>query len=474
VRIVLDSTSHDEADRIADEISHGVVAGRSPRHYCILFRTNALSRSLELALRTAGVPYQLVRGLEFFKRREIRDVVAWLRLLKNPRDDEAFVRVVNVPPRGIGRQSLELLTAWAEDHRLSRLDAAARAAGIPGLTKRAAKALGEFGRLHASLAALAAADTSVAALLEAVLERTGYRQWLADDGIDEEGEDRLANVEELLTAAQQLDASFPDRPPEDGGADTDPLGAFLETTALVADTDVWDPTSERVALMTFHAAKGLEFPVVYLVAMEDGILPHERSLDHPEQLEEERRLVFVGITRGMQEVHASCARIRDYRGTRRISAPSIFLTEMTGSETELTGTEAPLSGAIAIDDFASPGPSRSRGSDFDDASQLVAGPADEDISQDVAVPEAPPARRERAPRTLAFQTAADLAERLGGGPKPRHTFTAGQRVRHADYGEGVLSGISGTGPRSVGTVIFDGPAGTRTFILGHGALEPVA
>ena len=473
VRIVLDSTSHDEADRIADEISHGVVAGRSPRHYCILFRTNALSRSLEVALRSRGVPYQLVRGLEFFKRREIRDVVAWLRLLKNPRDDEAFVRVVNVPPRGIGRQSLELLTAWAEDHRLSRLDAAARAAGIPGLTKRAAKALGEFGRLHASLAALAAADTSVAALLEAVLERTGYRQWLADDGIDEEGEDRLANVEELLTAAQQLDASFPDRLPEDGGADTDPLGAFLETTALVADTDVWDPTSERVALMTFHAAKGLEFPVVYLVAMEDGILPHERSLDHPEQLEEERRLVFVGITRGMQEVHASCARIRDYRGTRRISAPSIFLTEMTGSETELTGTEAPLSTAGAIDDFTSPGPSRSRGSDFDDASQLVAGPADEDISQDVAVPEAPPARRERAPRTLAFQTAADLAERLGGGPKPRHTFTAGQRVRHADYGEGVLSGISGTGPRSVGTVIFDGPAGTRTFILGHGALEPV-
>jgi DNA helicase-2/ATP-dependent DNA helicase PcrA len=477
VRIVLDSTSHDEADRIADEIAHGVAAGRSPRHYCILFRTNALSRSLEVALRSRGVPYQLVRGLEFFKRREIRDVVAWLRLLRNPRDDEAFVRVVNVPPRGIGRQSLELLTAWAEDHRQSRLDAAARAAGIPGLTKRAAKALGEFSRLHAGLAAAAAADTSVAALLEAVLDRTGYRQWLADDGIDEEGEDRLANVEELLTAAQQLDASFPDRLPEEGGADTDPLGAFLETTALVADTDVWDPTSERVALMTFHAAKGLEFPVVYLVAMEDGILPHERSLDHPEQLEEERRLVFVGITRGMQEVHASCARIRDYRGTRRISAPSLFLTEMTGSETVLTGTEAPLSGAIAIDDFVASEPSRSRRSDVDDASQLVAGPADEDISQDPSHdgpgPRAAQPRRERPARTLAFQTAAELAERLGGGPKPRHTFTAGQRVRHADYGEGVLSGISGTGPRSVGTVIFDGPAGTRTFILGHGALEPV-
>ncbi|MEI6239295.1 MAG: UvrD-helicase domain-containing protein [Planctomycetia bacterium] len=473
VRLVLDSTSHDEADRIADEIADGVGAGRSPRDYCILFRTNALSRSLEVALRSRGVPYQLVRGLEFFKRREIRDVVAWLRLLRNPRDDEAFLRVVNVPPRGIGRQSLDLLTAWAEDHRLSRLEAAGRAAAIPGLSKRAAKALGEFGRLHAGLAAAATADTSVAALLEAVLLRTGYRQWLADDGIDEEGEDRLANVEELLTAAQQLDASFQDRPPEDGEPDIDPLGAFLETTALVADTDVWDPTSERVALMTFHAAKGLEFPIVYLVAMEDGILPHERSLDHPEQIEEERRLVFVGITRGMQEVHASCARIRDYRGTRRISAPSVFLTEMTGSETVLTGAEAPISGAISADTFADAGPRRPSRHDVDEASQLVAGPADEDISQDIAASDTPRARREHQPRMRAFQTAADLAERLGGLPKPRHAYAAGQRVRHADYGEGVLSGISGAGPRSVGTVIFDGPAGTRKFILGHGALEPV-
>ena len=474
VRIVLDSTSHDEADRVADEISDGVATGRSPREYCILFRTNALSRSLEVALRSRGVPYQLVRGLEFFKRREIRDVVAWLRLLRNPRDDEAFVRVVNVPPRGIGRQSLELLTAWADDHRLSRLDAAARAASIPGLTKRAAKGLGEFARLHASLAAIAAADASVAALLEAVLEKTGYRLWLADDGIDEEGEDRLANVEELLTAAQQLDASFQDRQPGDEPTDTDPLGAFLETTALVADTDVWDPSSERVALMTFHAAKGLEFPIVYLVAMEDGILPHERSLDHPEQLEEERRLVFVGITRGMQEVHASCARIRDYRGTRRISAPSVFLTEMTGSETVLTGTEAPLSGTIAIDDFADAAPRRRADDDLDDASQLVIGPADEDISQDVPAPKTRPGGKKLPARDRAFQTAAQLAEQLGGLPKAKHTYAAGQRVRHAEYGEGLLTGISGTGPRSVGTVIFDGPAGTRKFILGHGAIEPVA
>jgi len=472
VRLVLDATSRDEADRIADEIAAGVAAGRSPREYCVLFRTNALSRSLEVALRGRGVPYQLVRGLEFFKRREIRDVVAWLRLLRNPRDDEAFSRVVNVPPRGIGRQSLDLLAAWAEDHRVSRLEAASRAATITGLTKRAAKALGEFGRLHHALAAVAAADASVAALLTAVVDRTGYRAWLADDGIDEEGEDRVANVEELLTAAQQFDQEFAGRTSQDQEPTTDALGTFLETTALVADTDVWDPASERVALMTLHAAKGLEFPIVYLIAMEDGILPHERSLDHPDQLEEERRLVFVGITRGMQEVHASCARIRDYRGTRRISAPSVFLTEMTGSETELTGAEAPLSGGLGGFDFDD-APARRSWDTMDDASQLVAGPADEDISQDIPIAPQPAPKRPRTARDRAFQTAAELADRLGGLPLAKHAYTAGQRVRHVEYGEGVLSGISGTGPRSVGTVIFDGPAGTRKFILGHGALEPV-
>ena len=473
VRIVLDATSHAEADRIADEIAAGVAAGRSPRDFCVLFRTNALSRSLEVALRGRGVPYQLVRGLEFFKRREIRDVVAWLRLLRNPRDDEAFLRVVNVPPRGLGRQSLDLLAAWAEDHRLGRLEAAARAGSIPGLAKRAIKGYAEFVRLHAGLAAVAAGEPGVARLLAAVLDHTGYRQWLADEGGDEEGEDRLANVEELLTAAQQLDDSLVGRETDPDGEPVDPLGAFLETTALVSDTDVWDPASERVALMTFHAAKGLEFPVVYLVAMEDGILPHERSLDHPDQLEEERRLVFVGITRGMQEVHASCARIRDYRGTRRIAAPSLFLAEMSGSETLLTGAEAPPGGG-PIDELLEPRPWRSSSDTVDDASQLAGGPAEEDVSQDVPARIEPSSRRpSTTPRARAFETAADLAERLAGVAQPRRAYAAGQRVRHAEYGEGVLSGISGTGPRSVGTVIFDGPAGTRKFILGHGALEPV-
>jgi len=482
VRIVLDADGRDEADRIADEIADAVTgSGRSPRDFAILFRTNALSRSLEVALRSRGVPYQLLRGVEFFKRREIRDIIAWLRLLRNPRDDEALLRVVNVPARGIGRQSLDLLSAWATDHAVQLLAACRRAKSVTGLSARAAASIGRFAALHAALAAVAASEPTVAGILEAVLEQTGYRAMLADDE-DEEGDDRLANVEELITAARQFDAAFTaDSQP--GGIDESPLGAFLDTTALVADTDVWDPSADRVSLMTFHAAKGLEFPVVYLVAMEDGILPHQRSLDQPDQLEEERRLVFVGITRGMEQVHASCARMRDYRGARRIGCPSLFLAEMTGPGAEVTGSEAPLAGVH--------GGRRSCG---DDESQLPPDEWEEEKGWTTPRPGPRPARtrddglildteddafpppglgagsRATRPKPPRLETAAEMAMRTSGREAPV-PMVAGQRVRHAEYGEGTVAGVSGSGLRSVVTVIFDGTAGTRRFILSHGALE---
>ena len=484
VRIVLDASGHEEAERIADEIAMSITtSARSPRDFAILFRTNALSRSLEVALRSRGVPYQLLRGVEFFKRREIRDVVAWLRLLRNPRDDEALLRVVNVPARGIGRQSLDLLSAWAADHPMPLLTACGRAKSVPGLSARAATSIGRFAALQASLARVAASEPSVAALLEAVLEQTGYRAMLADDE-DEEGDDRLANVEELITAARQADAAYASDP-QGREEDESPLGSFLDTTALVADTDVWDPAADRVSLMTFHAAKGLEFPVVFLVAMEDGILPHQRSLDHPDQLEEERRLVFVGITRGMEQVHASCARMRDYRGTRRIGCPSLFLAEITGAGTEVTGSEAPAGNALG-----------GRRPGADDESQLPPDSWDEDqgwaaprtdrrppavrddgLVMDLDDEASPPVRSRTTSRQArpapALETAADLAERTTGRQPPTPVIQ-GQRVRHAEYGEGTVAGVSGTGVRSVATVIFDGTAGTRRFILSHGALEPIA
>ena len=486
VRIVLDASGHDEADRIAAEITAAIASGRrTARDFAILFRTNALSRSLEVALRSRGIPYQLVRGLEFFKRREVRDVVAWLRLIRNPRDDEALYRVINVPARGIGRQSLDRLAAHAEMRRLPVVEAAAEAARIDGISKRACKALVEFSRLHAELSAMHGHEPGVGPLLEAVLAKSGYRRMLEEEGEeDEEGHDRLANVEELLTAARQFDDDCEKRRAAGAAdADDDALGGFLEMTALVADTDAWDPAGDRVALMTFHAAKGLEFPVVYLVALEDGILPHERSLDHPDQLEEERRLVFVGITRGKEEVCVSCGRMRDYRGTRRIAAPSLFLTEMTGSETEVTGAEPPrATGGVVFDPFGD----AARGDDFADV--FLDQPQRAGVTPSVArqdglvldIEDPDEAQRlqsrsqeRRRARPTAFETAADLAARMAGrGPQAR-TFEKGQRVRHGEYGEGVIAGISGSGPRAVGTVIFSGPAGTRKFILGHGALEPV-
>jgi len=484
VRIVLDGSGIEEAERIAGEIAAAVAAGRrAARDHAILFRANALSRSFELALRTRGVPYQLVRGLEFFKRREIRDVVAWLRLLRNPRDDEALLRAVHAPPRGIGRQSLDRLAAWAEDHRTTRLEAARQAAAIPGMAKRAATAFVGFARLVSGLAERAGREPAVATILERVLDETGYRAHLAEEQEDdEEGQDRLSNVEELITAARQCDEAVT------GDAEAgDALGRFLETTALVADADAWDSTADRVALMTMHAAKGLEFPVVYVVAMEDGIVPHERSLESADQVEEERRLVFVAITRGREEVHASCARMRDYRGTRRIAVPSVFLTEMQGSETVVVGSEAPAVDA-AFDPFGRRG--WTSDDDFADAIQdrpvqAGLGPSartappvvdrgdgmtiDFEESQDGESRPPPAGRRRRFEARV--ERASELTQRMAAGTRTR--FEQGRRVRHAEYGEGLLAGISGTGPRAVGTVVFDGPAGTRKFILGHGALEPI-
>lgn len=449
VRIVLDSTSHDEAERIADEIAGAVRGGRRPlRDYCILFRTNALSRSLEVALRSRGLPYQLVRGLEFFKRREIKDVLAWLRMLRNPKDDEAFLRVVNVPPRGVGKQSLDLLVEWSAERGISLVEGAAAAASCPGLSKRAQASLVNFARLFDGLAA--DARGSVAMLVAAVLDRTGYREMLESDE-EEEGQDRLANVEELITVARDVDEAIAESrsPGED-----DALGAFLERTSLVSDTDDWDAAADRVSLMTLHAAKGLEFKVVYLVALEEGICPHERSVDHPDQLEEERRLVFVGITRGREEVHASCARIRDYRGQRRINAPSLFLTELVGEETVLEGPEAPSS---------TPPPRLANWpprSGWDDTSQL-----------DPAAEEEP----SHAPVDFADEEFASRGRRLrafdGDRPHAAAVFAEGQRVRHAEYGEGVIERIGGTGAKAIGTIHFDGDEIRRTFILAHAPLE---
>ena len=495
IRIFLDSTSHDEAERIATEIADAInTKKRQPNDFCILFRTNALSRSLEVALRNRNVPYQLVRGLEFFKRREVRDVVAWLRLLKNPRDDEAFLRIVNVPPRGIGKQSLDRLAAWAEQQHMSRLESAGYAAKVPALTRRAVQAYEKFEVLFRGIQQVQQqSNGAVAPLVEAILEKTGYRDLLAAEK-DEEGDERLANVEELVTAARQVDESFVAALPDD-----DPLGQFLEQTALVADTDIWDPAGNQVALMTFHACKGLEFPVVYMIALEDGILPHERSLNDNDQLEEERRLVFVGITRGQHEVHVSASRIRDYRGNRRISAPSVFLTEMMGKESYLSGPEAPaLSETPSYEHNQDEGFSTEVFTDYFSKEEMIPfeSQLDEPNYPDIT-------HKKTRPDGLVLEIESDFIEEVDSDRKliektveqnspglhqspaiktanklkqrknTDMTFDVGEKVFHEEYGEGVLEKIGGTGHRAIGVVRFEGAHRTRSFILIHGALKKI-
>ena len=331
VRLVTYPTQKAEAQGIAAEIAGEIRSGRRrARDFAVFYRTNALSRALEFALRDAGVPYQMVNGVEFFQRKEIKDVLAHLQLLNNPHDDVALLRIINTPPRGIGKTTIDRLVDHATRHGLTVLEAARQVRRIEPIAARAAALVSGFVQLVDRLAAVLGG--SIEELLGHVLTETGYEALWKASG-DEEDEERLANIQELLTVAREFD----DRFQGDGH-----LEAFLEETALVNDTDAWEGQLDRVTLMTLHASKGLEFPVVYLVAVEEGLLPHERSRERPAHLEEERRLMFVGITRARQRLQISLAQYRDFRGVRKPAIPSSFLMDLPRGEMDVERPEYPL------------------------------------------------------------------------------------------------------------------------------------
>jgi DNA helicase-2/ATP-dependent DNA helicase PcrA len=306
----------DEAEMIARRIQEAVTkSGRQYRDFAVFVRINALTRGLESAFTNRRVPFQIVKGLTFFERKENKDVLAYVRLILNPRDDLSFLRIVNEPARGIGKVALEHLRQFAEKHELSLLSAARRGNEITMLKGKAANGLRDFARMIDELGAIS--DAQPDEFIRQVLARSGYRKMLADSG-DAEDADRLANIEELITAARQFVA-------EDGQRT---IGDFLENVTLASDVDGWDERQDKVSVMTLHASKGLEFPVVYIVAVEQGILPHERSLGKVEDIEEERRLAFVGLTRAKEELYVSHARMRDFRGSTLYAVPSMFLEEL--------------------------------------------------------------------------------------------------------------------------------------------------
>ncbi|MCH9056818.1 UvrD-helicase domain-containing protein [Synechococcus sp. PCC 6716] len=284
--------------------------------FAILYRTNAQSRPFEDVLVRANIPYTVVGGLKFYDRKEIKDLLAYLRLLQNPYDSVSLRRIINVPKRGIGKTTLDRLGDAAQTLRLPLWQLICDPESMIPLAGRASRALQQFVNLVQKLQSLVD-DISLPDLVKAVIEETGYRRELENDGTDESLE-RLQNLAELVNAAQQFSE-------ENDGAT---LSEFLNSAALASDLDTVDEGSGVVSLMTLHAAKGLEFPVVFLVGLEQGLFPNYRSLNDPLTLEEERRLCYVGITRAQEQLFLSFAQTRRLYGRSEDAIPSQFLSEL--------------------------------------------------------------------------------------------------------------------------------------------------
>ncbi|MFN0008105.1 MAG: ATP-dependent helicase [Planctomycetota bacterium] len=354
---------NDEAREIAREIRSQVAAGRSPKDFAIFYRVNFMQRALESALRLQGVPYQVIGGLEFYARREIRDLVAYLKLIVNPSDEIAFRRAVNRPQRGIGDKSVDLLVEEAARRRIPLLEAVRSSEILAGIRGRARSGFAAFGELLGRLAPLADAPAAVA--LGQLIEEIDYDAWMAQMD-DESGVDREANVEELLAHAAEYDrlAAIGEAPtaigagPQEEGAKAGGLRGFLQDIALVSDVDSLDESQERATLMTLHSAKGLEFPVVFIAGVEEELLPHARSLmeaegpDPDAGVEEERRLFYVGITRAKERLVLMHAQTRLHFGQESFRSPSRFLSEIPPELLE--GHEADADESEMLGSFAPP------------------------------------------------------------------------------------------------------------------------
>ncbi len=312
-------TGYEEAEAICSEIRRRVKAGeRGYRDFAVLYRTNAQSRLFEEKFLMANVPYQLIGGVNFYSRKEIKDLLAYLKTIENGKDDLAVRRIINVPRRGIGAATLNKVQVYAETMGLSFFEALEEADKVPGIGKALLKVLPFVQLIHGFRLKLS--ELSIKQLLEQILEKTGYAKELEEEGTD--GADaRLENIDELINKAvtYEEDTEAPD------------LSGFLEEVALVADIDSLDGGDDRVRLMTLHSAKGLEFPCVYLAGMEEGVFPGYAAIlaDDPEkEIEEERRLCYVGITRAMKELTLTCAKVRMVRGQSQYNHTSRFVQEI--------------------------------------------------------------------------------------------------------------------------------------------------
>jgi len=433
VTLLTAADERDEAEWLAGELSRRAADGDvAYEGMAVLYRTNAQSRPLEEAFRFRGIPYRLVGAVSFYERREVKDVLAYLRLIANPADDEAFARVVNVPRRGIGDASFTPLARAATQWGKPLLEAARAAERIPDLRPNVRAALAGVAALIDDLRARHG-EADPATALEQAVAAVGYTQYLADEG--PEGVERLENVQELIAGAAAWAETAEDDGDEAGeegrGQGASLIERYLTQAALVtsADQGTGDPTG--VTLMTVHMAKGLEWPVVTLAGLEDGLFPLARSAGEPGGLEEERRLCYVGLTRAREKLYLSWARTRYRTGRLELSEPSRFLEALPAGALEERST-TPL-----WDRGARRGGGRGAGRG---------------------------GRSQRpAPAELDWEVEASQ-------DAPR--YAAGERVRHRKFGGGVVRAVSGSGRELKVTVEFDDDEiGTKQLLVAYAGLE---
>jgi DNA helicase-2/ATP-dependent DNA helicase PcrA len=442
----------EEAEFVLDTISKLAREGYSTGDVAVMYRTNAQSRVLEEYFLRMGLPYRVVGATEFYKRREVKDVIAYLRVVHNPADAVSFNRVLNAPTRGIGAKTRQSLLDWAAGQNMQpaeALVALAQDANVPHpFNGRALNALTDFGLMLNTWIALADKVT-VADLLDVILEQIDYRAFL-DDGTAE-GDERWENVLEFRNAASQAEEST--------------LAEFLEQVALVSETDNLEDSASAATLLTLHAAKGLEFPVVFLTGLEDGLLPHSRSLDDAEELAEERRLFYVGITRAKDRVYMSHAFRRTFYGDSSVSVPSRFLNDippefMEGQDTAVRRQNSKMRAGSWNDGSSFDGEEAraNRGRRGATSTRWDSKPAQPSTGtrRDKSLPtpraELPEATREPSPAAATPQ------------------FQTGQRVRHARFGEGTVIESKWTGNDEEVTVAFPGE-GIKRLVASFAKLE---
>jgi len=322
VTVIESYNAEEEAQSVVNEIEKLIGQEQISLKDCaVMYRVNAQSRALEETFLRYGVPYRLVGGTRFYQRREVKDIIAYLRLINNPQDNVSLVRIINVPVRGIGQRTLSHLQDWAKAHDISLFEALKQVSHNPiaseakqSLPPRITQALAGFDAVMAELIAQSH-ELSLSGLLDEIWEHTRYKEYILDK---EDGEDRWENIMELKSVASEYDEFNPE----------EALVAFLEKVSLVSDIDELDEKADAVTLITLHQAKGLEFPAVFIVGLEEGILPYRRSFDDPEEMEEERRLCYVGITRAKERLYLLRSYRRSLFGGSTANPPSRFLQDI--------------------------------------------------------------------------------------------------------------------------------------------------